>query len=43
MQLIIVGAGVLEEKFILLIDTIDKKRNYEIKGFIDNHSDNQKF
>ena len=43
MQLIIVGAGSFgREVYTWLLDTIDKKRNYEIKGFIDNHSDNQK-
>ena len=43
MQLIIVGAGSFgREVYTWLLDTIDKKKDYEIKGFIDNHSDNQK-
>lgn len=43
MQLIIVGAGSFgREVFTWLTQTIGKNKDYLIKGFIDNHLDNQK-
>ena len=44
MQLIIVGAGSFgREVYTWLKQTIGKNKDYVIKGFIDNHLDNQKF